>query len=130
MCFLQETHTVVKDEPTWRLEWEGEVYMSHLSSNSSGVAILLAQNFLPNIIKVQEVVPGRLLHLAVSLDGMPLHFINVYAPSSGTMQAGLIQEVNALLSTIDRGECVFLGGGTLIAHLRCEIVLVLSVPLL
>ena len=84
--------------------------MSHLSSNSSGVAFLLAPNFLPSILKVQEVVPGRLLHLAVSLDGMPLHFINVYAPSSGTMQAGLLREVNALLGTIDRGECVFLGG--------------------
>lgn len=110
VSFLQETHTTPGDEPTWLLEWGGEAFMSHLSSISSGVAILLAPNFRPEILKVQELVPGRLLHLAVRLDGVPLRFVNVYAPKPAVLQTRLFREVSTLLSSIDPGDCVILGG--------------------
>ncbi|XP_032895577.1 zinc finger protein 830 [Amblyraja radiata] len=105
-----ETHTTPGDKSTWLLEWGGEVFMSHLSSISSGVAILLAPNFRPEILKVQELVPGRLLHLAMRLDGVPLHFVNVYAPKLAVLQTRLFREVSTLLSSIDPGDCVILGG--------------------
>lgn len=110
MSFLQETHTTPGDESAWLLEWQGGVYMSHLSSNSSGVAILLAPTFQPEIVGVHDVVPGRLLHLAVRLDGVAMHFINVYAPRRGVMQTRLFRQLSTLLSSIDPGDCVILGG--------------------
>ncbi|XP_067877586.1 uncharacterized protein [Heterodontus francisci] len=84
--------------------------MSHLSPISSGVAILLAPTFQPEILGVKELVPGHLLHLAVLLGSVPLHFVNVYAPRPGALQARFFEEVSALLSSIDSGECIILGG--------------------
>ncbi|XP_032872034.1 probable G-protein coupled receptor 83 [Amblyraja radiata] len=60
----------------------------------------------PEILKVQDIVPGRLLYLAVCLDGVPLHFINVYAPKIGAMQTRLTREVTTLLNTIDHPESI------------------------
>jgi exonuclease III len=41
ITFLQETHTDVTIEQTWKDEWGGEVLFSHGTSGSKGVAILL-----------------------------------------------------------------------------------------
>ena len=37
--FLQETHSVSDDENTWNDDFKGQVFISHGTSNSSGVLI-------------------------------------------------------------------------------------------
>lgn len=39
--FLQETHSKKEVETQWKNEWGAEIIMSHGSSNSRGVAILI-----------------------------------------------------------------------------------------
>ena len=39
--FLQETHSKKELETQWKNEWGAEIIMSHASSNSRGVAILI-----------------------------------------------------------------------------------------
>ena len=39
--FLQETHSKEEIETQWKNEWGAEIIMSHGSSNSRGVAILI-----------------------------------------------------------------------------------------
>ena len=44
IILLQETHSVKEDEKQWKKEWEGQIYFSHGTSNSKGVAILISPN--------------------------------------------------------------------------------------
>jgi len=41
--FLQETHSIIKDEVEWGLSWGGQVFLNHGSNLSGGVAILFFQ---------------------------------------------------------------------------------------
>ena len=41
IIFLQETHSTKEVENQWRNEWGAEIIMSHGSSNSRGVAVLM-----------------------------------------------------------------------------------------
>ena len=41
---LQETHTLAEDKSIWRDDWEGDIYMAHVST-SRGVAILIATKY-------------------------------------------------------------------------------------
>eukprot|EP00061_Rhincodon_typus_P007203 g28659.t1 len=69
VCFLQEPNAATGDKATWLLEWQGGVYISHLTHTSGGMAILLAPYFQPEILRVKEPVAGLLLHLTVWLVG-------------------------------------------------------------
>ena len=41
ITFLQETHSIVDDESTWKIEWGNDIIFSHGNSTSRGVAILV-----------------------------------------------------------------------------------------
>lgn len=38
VMFVQETYTDVQNENEWKVEWEGEVFMSHKTNISGGVS--------------------------------------------------------------------------------------------
>lgn len=40
VMLVQETHNDVQNESDWKMEWDGEVILSHNSSYSGGVAVL------------------------------------------------------------------------------------------
>lgn len=42
VIFLQETHTDVFNQAEWLSEWKGQVFLSHGSSVSAGVAVLIS----------------------------------------------------------------------------------------
>ena len=41
ICFLQETHSALESESIWKNEWGTNIYFSHGSHNSRGVATLM-----------------------------------------------------------------------------------------
>ena len=59
-CFLQETHSTSTDENKWKSKWNGNIYFSHGSSNSTGCAILLSKQFPIKIVKESRDMDGRL----------------------------------------------------------------------
>jgi len=82
ITFLQETHTLDKDLLTWEKEWGSKVLMSHGTSNSRGVAMLLPQNYDFIIDKYCTDDNGRTIALSLSLEDTEYCLINVYAPTS------------------------------------------------
>ncbi len=54
MVFLQETHTDVNNQIQWLSEWKGQAILSHGSSVSAGVAILLAPNYKEQPVSIFE----------------------------------------------------------------------------
>ena len=81
IVFLQETHSVENDNKIWQKEWGSEIFMSHGSSNSRGVAILLPLNYTFNILNIISSNDGRKIVMNIELDGTQYCLINVYAPT-------------------------------------------------
>ncbi|TWW77696.1 Transposon TX1 uncharacterized 149 kDa protein ORF 2 [Takifugu flavidus] len=57
MADIRETHSTLDNEPDWRREWAGQLFLSHRSSNSGGVGILFSRDFVPLSSAVEEPVP-------------------------------------------------------------------------
>lgn len=55
VMMVQETHCDKINEVDWRKEWNGEIFFSHKSSVSGGVAVLFAKDFLPCSCQVDEI---------------------------------------------------------------------------
>ena len=80
VAFLQETHTTQEVAFRWKSQWQGLVFFSHLMDTSCGVAILFSSSVKPEILVVNEVSLGRLLHVKVRLEDFVVNFVNIYAP--------------------------------------------------
>ncbi len=82
---LQETHSRSEIEKEWSDEWGGDIYFSHGTSNSAGVATLLSPGLDIVCKEEQTNDPGRSLYLSVNLDNeqesQSLLLVNIYAPT-------------------------------------------------
>ena len=67
--FLQETHSSVKDEKVWSDEFERQLFFSHGTTNSSGVAI----GFMATkALKILNIKRDNLAHiLVIEVKSMP-----------------------------------------------------------
>ncbi|CAM5113120.1 unnamed protein product [Eretmochelys imbricata] len=110
VVFLQETHTDPAAEDRWRLEWEDGVYFSHFATWQAGVATLFSPNLRPEVLGVNEAVPGHLLHLRVRMEGLVVNLVNIYAPQMSSRRPQFYQQVSDFLGTLDSHECLVLGG--------------------
>lgn len=75
VMLVQETHNDVQNESDWKMEWDGEVILSHNSSCSGGVA-----HFKPLSYEVEDIVKGQFLKVRANFEKFILVFVNVYAP--------------------------------------------------
>ncbi|CAM2099419.1 unnamed protein product [Caretta caretta] len=62
----------------------------------------------PEVLGVAKVVPGRLLHLRVHVEGLVVNLIIVYAPTSGPEQLRFHQQASAFVGSLDPRECLVL----------------------
>lgn len=60
VIFLQETHTDVFNQAEWLSEWKGQAFLSHGSSVSAGVAVLISESVQGNASNMIEIIPGRM----------------------------------------------------------------------
>jgi exonuclease III len=82
ILFLQETYTNEGDDLIWKKQWKGEIYMSHGTNHSKGVAILIPQEIdftTTNSIYDPE---GRYILLNGTFAGKEMTLLNCYAPTS------------------------------------------------
>ncbi|CAM2118464.1 unnamed protein product [Caretta caretta] len=110
VVFLQETHTDPAAEDRWRLEWGDGVYFSHFATWQAGVATLFSPNLRPEVLGVNEAVPGHVLHLRVRMEGLVVNLVNIYAPQMSSRRPQFYQQVSDFLGTLDSHECLVLGG--------------------
>ncbi|KAI7801458.1 pol-like protein [Triplophysa rosa] len=110
VTFVQETNSDSLNEIEWRKEWQGEVYLTHISSGRGGVAILFAKNFLPISCEIKQVIPGRLLALKAKFEKFNFIFLNLYAPVNGPERVLFLRNVDVFLQGCESGDYLFLGG--------------------
>ncbi|CAM2119993.1 unnamed protein product [Caretta caretta] len=110
VVFLQETHTDPATEDRWRLEWGDGAYFSHFATGQAGVATLFSPNLRPEVLGVNEAVPGHVLHLRVRMEGLVVNLVNIYAPQMSSRRPQFYQQVSDFLGTLDSHECLVLGG--------------------
>ena len=68
-------------ETKWKSEWKGEIMLSHGSSNSKEVCILLPPNLDYTINDKTIDDQGRLLILNITINSNKYILCNVYAPT-------------------------------------------------
>ena len=80
--FLQKTHSKIDTEIYWTNEWGAETVMSHGSSNSCGVAILLRKG-VDCVIHTKILDPlGHYIILKAAIKDKIYVLINIYAPNN------------------------------------------------
>ena len=78
---LQETHSSLETENSWRQQWNGNLIFSHGETNSRGVAILTAKNLEFKIHSQILDNNGRFVLLDCSVNDINYIFVNLYAPT-------------------------------------------------
>ena len=81
ICLLQETHLTEALNKVWEQEWGGQCFFNGISSNSTGVSILLNHNRTFKIKQCNIVVEGRMLALELEIDDNAVSIINIYGPN-------------------------------------------------
>ena len=80
--FLQETHSTAFCEKKWKDDWgNNNIFFSHGTSNSTGVAILLSNNMDFKIMKEHHDDDGRVIILDVTINDDIMTIINIYGPN-------------------------------------------------
>ena len=97
LYFLQETFSVVEDEPVWKKEWGGRMIFSHGSRHSKGVCILIDPSMKENLEYSFSDNAGRIALITVSFNTIKLSLCNIYAPNNPNDQLQFIQELNNCL---------------------------------
>ena len=112
VCFLQETHSIPSQEQKWQAQWNGKMYFSHGSSNSTGCAIAFTSNFNFQLIKESKDTSGRFLILEVLIDKIRYLMINLYNANSEVEQLQVLDSLASKLDDHDTdGDCIPIFGG-------------------
>ncbi|CAM4567321.1 unnamed protein product [Caretta caretta] len=110
VVFLQETHTDLTAEDSWRLEWGTGSTLATSRCGKLEWRTLFSPNLRPEVLGVTEAVPGHLLHLRVRMEGLVVNFVNIYAPTTSPKRPQFYQRVSDFLGTLDSHKCLVLGG--------------------
>ena len=92
ITLLQETHSVVNDEPIWAKEWNGQIIFLHGCNYSRGVAILIPPNFKLGlkILCVCKDTEGRILLIECNIEKNNFVIINIYSPTKDKQHKQLL----------------------------------------
>ena len=111
IVLLQETHSTAISENTWSKDFDGDIYYSHGTATSRGVAILIPSGLDTEIKDVKSDNEGRILLLDIMIDSNPFIILNIYAPTQDKTQEQnkFIENVQDILANyIDRN--IVIGG--------------------
>ena len=101
---LQESHSSNDTEQKWKLEWNGDIYFSHGTSNSCGVTILIYPGLDLDVQILHKDNNGRLLALTIKTsDNSDIALYNIYAPVRGKVkeQIELLNYVKDIYANTD-----------------------------
>ena len=112
IIFLQETHSTKEVEIQWKNEWGAKIYMSHGSSNSRGVAVLMKKG-VGVTVHFEIIDPqGRFIVLKVEFNDNIYVLINVYAPNKDKDIVTFLEALRTTLQieNLDAEENLIVGG--------------------
>ena len=110
--FLQETHSKTEIETQWKNEWGAGIIMSHGSSNSREVAILIKKGVDYTLRSKIIDALGRYIILKVEIKDKIYVLINIYAPNKDKDSFKFFADLLARLKNenLDEEENIILGG--------------------
>jgi exonuclease III len=110
IILLQETHFTPGDLNMLKREWKGEVYCSHGTSNSRGVATLIPDDIDHNITQIKQDTEGRYLMIKGTFSGTEMCLLNVYAPTADRIaeQAKLLHNILPIIE--EHCDIIVIGG--------------------
>lgn len=108
---IQETHSVSGTGFLWSREWGGQIFFSHGSSGSKGVAILVERKSDIQILTTVRDTEGRFIGIDILSGDKVITICSIYAPTQDKPkeQKQFLEEVSDLLTQL-RCTDVILGG--------------------
>ena len=103
---LQETHSNTDVEQMWKMEWNGDIYFNHGTTDSCGVAVLIFPGLDLSIKNIQKDDSGRLLALHFENGDQDIFLCNLYFPTRDKVQEQL-KLLNILKDVINENECLY-----------------------
>ena len=117
VIFLQETHSVQKDEQVWTNQFgcgTGSVFFSHGKSDARGVLIAFQEGKKYKVIEKYINTEGRYIVLNLLLNNSPVVLINYYAPNQEAEQLKVLDRLTHILDQLDISQdTIFIWGGDL-----------------
>ena len=107
---LQETHSKFEDEIKWKKEWDGNIYFSHGTLHSAGVAILVKPNSDCVINKVESDINGRYIFLNITIDDTKFLVLNLYGPNKDKEQILFYNSIISKLMEDYSNSNIVIGG--------------------
>ena len=115
VIFLQETHSVQKDEQVWTNQFgcdTGSVFFSHGKSDSRGVLIAFREGIKYNVIEKYIDTEGHYIVLNLLLNNSPVVLINYCAPNQEAEQLKVLDRLTHILDQLDIAQdTMFMWGG-------------------
>ena len=78
LFFLQETHSSIEDEKQWSDNFKGNIFYSHGTTNSCGVAIAFFGSKSLEVVETRNDDQGRILILDIKSCDKELLLVNLY----------------------------------------------------
>ena len=124
ICLLQETHSYEIDEREWKSQFNGEIFFSHGTCNSRGVAILIP-DCLPYDVEVKNIrkdSDGRVLLINLEIEKNPIVIINLYAPTKDNAagQNDFIEKLNSLVEEYSDKPLIIGGDFNICLNLKLD----------
>ena len=81
IILMQETHSSNEIEKLWRSQWGGDIYYSHGSNSSRGVAILVKRECKAKLMNITSDQQGRFIYAQFQVDNKLFNVANIYGPN-------------------------------------------------
>jgi exonuclease III len=120
IIFLQETYSTIGDELIWKNDWKGEIFLSHGTNHSKGVAILITDKIEYCIANTVIDPLGRYILINGTFGGKDMSLLNYYAPT-GNDKKGQLQYFDQIIPLISEYHEKLVFAGDLNVHLNPEI---------
>ena len=118
IIFLQETHSIEKDEQMWKNEWGGEILYSHGSNDSCGVSILIKNNCDITVLNWESRIQGRFLIAQILINDIEVELMNIYAPNDDDVN--FITQIFNVYSNSDPKNIVAGGDFNLVLDIKLD----------
>lgn len=99
LILLQEVHWSVNDSKFWRSQWGDQIYLSHATNHSAGVAILF-NKFKGNVVETHLSAEGRWIILVLRINGGILVVNNIYGHNNNALAKNMIIQLTAELKRV------------------------------
>ena len=78
ICFLQETYSTKEIENSWKMQWKGDMFLSHGSEHSRVILILLKNSLEFELKSVWQDSQGRFILLEAIVQDQKFVFLIIY----------------------------------------------------